>query len=371
LRARSEAARMRPESGLPASEKRGGGGDPSMSRQTPARPIPTRVGVRRPGSAALPPALAPKRVEFRWKLVWDESVEALIPASRPEPVVRAAPLESGAASVPRFAVLERPHAPEPESAPRSKLTRLDLAVEHVEETPAAETTAETLDLPGPSGDGRPWLKWVAGVMVVLGLAGAYMHFATGSSDHAAKQTESRGRRVSGSSVSIGAPIPMAPSGWRSMPAEDAVGMSAERRFSLYRTVAPMTDYVVEFNGHVLSKSLGWVVRVSDSRNYYGLRLELAKSGPASEVELVRFAVVDGEQGAAKRIPVPVAVHNQTMKVRVDVVGPRITTYVEGSAVDYWNDTRLHAGTFGFMNDKEGRAEIRSVRVSSPGTEAGR
>jgi hypothetical protein len=60
-----------------------------------------------------------------------------------------------------------------------------------------------------------------------------------------------------------------------------------------------------------------------------------------------------------------------MKVRVDVVGPRITTYVEGRAVDYWNDTRLHAGTFGFMNDKEGRAEIGSVRVSSPGNEAGK
>jgi hypothetical protein len=362
---------MRPEPGPSTREKRGGGGDPSLSRQTPARPIPTRVGVRRPGSAALPPALAPKSVEFRWKLVWDESVEALIPSTRPEPVVRTAPPESGAASVPRFAMLERTHAPEPQSPPRSKLTRLDLAVENVEETRAAETTAEALHLTQPSGGSHPWLKWVAGVMVVLGLAGAYMHFTTGSADNAAKPTESRGRRLSGSGVSIGAPIPMAPSGWRRMPAEDAMGMSAERRFSLYRTVAPMTDYIVEFSGHVLSKSLGWVVRVSDSRNYYGLRLELAKSGPTSEVELVRFAVVDGEQGAAKRIPVPVEIRNQTMKVRVDVVGPRITTYVEGRAVDYWNDTRLRAGTFGFMNDKEGRAEIGSVRVSSPGNEAGR
>jgi hypothetical protein len=310
-------------------------------------------------------------MEFRWKLVWDESVEALVPAARPEPVVRTAQPESGGANVPRFAMLERFHAPEPERAPRSKLIRLDLTMDGVEETRAAEAATGTRDLPRSSGGRQPWLKWVAGVIVVLGLAGAYMHFATGSPDNAAKQTGSRGRRVSGSSVPTGAPIPMAPSGWLSMPAEDATGMGAGRRFSLYRTVAPMTDYIVEFNGHVLSKSLGWVVRVSDSKNYYALRLELAKSGPLSEVELVRFAVVDGEQGAAKRIPVPVEVRNQTMKVRVDVVGPRITTYVEGRAVDYWNDTRLHAGTFGFMNDKEGRAEIGSVRVSSPGNEAGK
>lgn len=326
--------------------------------------------MRRPGSTALPPALSPKRMEFRWKLVWDESVEALIPAARPEPVVRTAPPESGAANVPRFAMLERSHAQEPERAPRSKLTRLDLAVDGVEQTRTAEALTGTMDLPRPSGGSQPWLKWVAGVMVLLGLAGGYMYFATGSSENAAKQPESRGRRASGLRLPVGAPIPMAPSGWRNLPAEDPTGSGVRRRFSLYGTVAPMTDYIVEFNGHVLTRSLGWVVRVSDSRNYYALRLELAKSGPMSEVELVRFAVVDGEQGAAKRIAVPVAVRNQTMKVRVDVVGPRITTYVEGRAVDYWNDTRLRAGTFGFMNDKEGRAEIGSVRVSSPGNEAG-
>jgi hypothetical protein len=309
-------------------------------------------------------------VQFRWKLVWDESVEALIPATRPEPVIRTAPTESSTSDVPRFAILERPHVQEPEKAPRSTLTRLDLTLDDVEGRRAAEAATGTMDPPRPSGGSRPWLKWVAGVMVILGLTGGYLYFAAGSSENAAKQTGSRGRRASGAMLPVGAPIQMTPSGWRNMPAGDETGMSVERRFSLYRTVAPMTDYIVEFNGHILSKSLGWVVRVSDSKNYYGMRLELAKSGPVSEVELVRFAVVDGEQGAAKWIPVPVAVRNQTMKVRVDVVGPRITTYVEGRAVDYWNDTRLSAGTFGFMNDKEGRAEIQSVRVSSPGNAAG-
>jgi len=66
-------------------------------------------------------------------------------------------------------------------------------------------------------------------------------------------------------------------------------MGAGRRFSLYRSVAPMTDYIVEFKRPRSFQEPGWVVRVSDTRNYYGLRLELAKSGPMSEVELVRFA----------------------------------------------------------------------------------
>jgi len=132
----------------------------------------------------------------------------------------------------------------------------------------------------------------------------------------------------------------------------------------------MTDYIVEFQGQVMTKSLGWVVRATDSKNYYALRLELVKNGPTPEVELVRFAVVGGEQGAAKRIPVQATVRDNILKARVDVIGPRITTYVDGKAVDFWNDTRLHSGTFGFMNDKEGRAVIKSVRVSSPGSPAG-
>lgn len=360
---------MRPESSLPTREKRGGGADIFLGRQSPARPIPTRVGVRKPASTALPPALAPKRIEFRWKLVWDESVKALIPETRPEPVARPTVAQPEPADIPRFAMIERPHEPEPESAPRSTLTTLALATEEaetaVESGPASLTESLREAPPATSG----WMKWLAVIIVAAGSIGGYVYFTSGGVNNAgspgARKTSSSSRPLT-----IGAPIAMAPAGWRSMPAEDDSGIASGRRFSLYRTVAPMVDYIVEFQGQVLTKSLGWVVRVSDSKNYYALKLELVKTDPMPEVELVRFAVVGGEQGTAKRIPIQTTVRNRTLKVRVDVVGPRITTYVDGRAVDFWNDTRLHSGTFGFMNDKEGRAEIKSVRVSSPGSPAG-
>jgi len=57
----------------------------------------------------------------------------------------------------------------------------------------------------------------------------------------------------------------------------------------------------------------------------------------------------------------VVVSNQTIKCAVDVVGPRITTYVEGEPLDYWNDTRLRAGTFGF-HERQGRARGDRVRA---------
>lgn len=360
---------MRPESGSPPRDKRGGGSDSLLGRQSPTRPIPTRVGVRKPAGVTLPPALSPKGIEFRWKLVWEEDVKALLPVSRPEPVVRASPVESPASDILRFAMVAGTHEAEPEAAPRSKLTTLALTADAAEEAPSDNSAEITLSLPATASGGAPWLKWLLIAVVIAVSLGGYMYFTAGGSAGAGKQA-SRGRRTAGAMLPVGAPIPMAPAGWRGAPAEDATGLSAGRRFSLYRTAAPMTDYIVEFQGRVITNSLGWVVRAADGKNYYALRLELAKTGPLQEAVLVRFAVVNGEQGAEKRLAVPAVIKDKTMKVRVDVAGPRITTYVDGRAVDFWNDTRLQSGTFGFMNDREGRAEIKSVRVSSPGSPAG-
>ncbi|MCE5309942.1 MAG: hypothetical protein LLG20_20100 [Acidobacteriales bacterium] len=342
---------MIPESGIPIREKRGGSTDANVSRPGPARPIPTRVGVRNPGGMALPPDLAPGRVEFHWKLVWDENVRALVQAAN-----------SG-----QSAAAERPRETGPVSGPHSKLTTLEWGSEP-NEALHYESRGINASLLESSTGGRTWFKWVVlAILLIAGSLGGYMYFTSGG---AAKQQKVRQGSGSGAILPGGATIQMAPGGWRSTSAGDAAGMSTGRRFSLFPSLTPMTDYVVEFRGQVITNSLGWVVRAVDSRNYYAMRLELVKAGVGQEVALVRFAVVDGEQGAMKRIPVPLVIRDKAMKVRLDVVGPRITTYVDGRAVDYWNDTRLPKGTFGFMNDKEGRAEIKSVRVSSPGKTAG-
>ena len=353
---------MKPETGLSARENRGGAGDYGK-RSITARPIPMRVGLRKPGSGTLPGSLALKPVQFRWKLVWHENVKALLPVTQPEAVAAFAP--ESRQQAPLFTLLDQPHKPEPAAEAPSNLTTLGLGGE-VKSSPAAMQEQLDVSLPSRVG-GRAWLKWAVIALAAAGLLGGYKLLAPGGGPGSAAQQHSpRARRAPGAMLPVGAPIQMAPAGWRSAPAEDAAGISAGRRFSLYRSLAPMTDYIVEFQGTVITKSLGWVVRASDPKNYYAMRLELVKTGPVQEVELVRCAVVDGEQGAEKRVPVPALIQDKTMKVRVDVVGPRITTYVNGRAVDFWNDVRLGSGTFGFMNDKESRAEIKFVRVSSPG-----
>jgi len=354
---------MKPETALPARESRGGGAGDYSKRSITARPIPMRVGLRKPGNGTLPASLALRPVQFRWKLVWQENVRALLPVTQPDAAAGHAPESTQQA--PLFTLLDHAQKPEPAGETQSNLTTLGLGSEMERAPDSVPERIDDVYFEYKTG-GRAWLKWAWIALAAAGVLGGYKFLAPGGAGSAAKQPSPRASRAPSAMLPVGKPIQMAPAGWRSTPAEDAAGISAGRRFSLYRSLAPMTDYIVEFQGTVITKSLGWVVRASDPKNYYAMRLELVKAGPVQEVELVRWAVVDGEQGAEKRVPVPALIQDKTMKVRVDVVGPRITTYVNGRAVDLWNDVRLGSGTFGFMNDKESRAEIKFVRVSSPG-----
>jgi len=65
-------------------------------------------------------------------------------------------------------------------------------------------------------------------------------------------------------------------GWISEWASDKTGSARGRQISLYRPSMSMSDYRLEFLGQIESKSLGWVFRASDSRNYYVGKLELAR-----------------------------------------------------------------------------------------------
>jgi hypothetical protein len=91
-----------------------------------------------------------------------------------------------------------------------------------------------------------------------------------------------------------------------------------------------------------------------------------------ELALARYAVIDGEEVSVSRVPVRVVLRSDVpYRIRFEARGPRFTTYIQGRAVDLWSDTRLRQGAFGFMNDREARAEIKSVQFSMPVGTTGR
>jgi hypothetical protein len=173
-----------------------------------------------------------------------------------------------------------------------------------------------------------------------------------------------GRVISASSVGAYAPV-AGEQGWVTEWASDAVGSRLGRQLSLYRPSASLSDYQMQFAGQIESKALGWVFRVSDTNNYYGMKIENNKPG---SVLYTRFSVVHGRQGEVTQKTLPIQARvDTTYNVRLEASGPRFSVYIQGEPVDLWTDSSLKTGALGFMNEAQESGRTKSVRFSFPDT----
>ena len=173
-------------------------------------------------------------------------------------------------------------------------------------------------------------------------------------------------KKSSRSISLPSPAPSAPNlgadSWSAESATDLAGVARGRQLSIYRPSRTMKDYVIDFQGTIQERSLGWIVRATDTKNYYCLKLEMDRGG---SVKLVRFGVIDGREDAHTQVPLslPPTTPAGFFRIRAEAKGPNITTYVNGKAVDVWVDQRLTRGAAGFSNERGERAVIKTVQVS--------
>jgi hypothetical protein len=121
----------------------------------------------------------------------------------------------------------------------------------------------------------------------------------------------------------------------------------------------MSDYRMEFSGRIEKKSLGWVFRAADTRNYYVAKLEWA--GAAAPLTVTRFAVVKGVEGPHfQRVLAHVP---GTLRVRQEARGSRFTIQVQNQIVEDWHDDRLKVGGLGFLNERQERGQAGSIQIS--------
>jgi hypothetical protein len=152
-------------------------------------------------------------------------------------------------------------------------------------------------------------------------------------------------------------------GWVEGWAGDPVGERFGRQITIYRPSLKLADYRVEFQGQIDSNSIGWVFRAADPENYYAMKLAQVSGGLSPKLALFKYLVSKGRQTQVGRVPIELAVGTDMMlKVRLDVRGPRFSTYVQGQQADVWTDDQLKTGGFGFLNEREERGRIKSVSI---------
>ena len=135
------------------------------------------------------------------------------------------------------------------------------------------------------------------------------------------------------------------------------------QFSILRPSLILSDYRIQFQGQIDSKSLGWIFRATDPKNYYSLKLEITKPGAMAEVSLIRTVVDGGQQKNRSRIPLKTFARDTVFKVRTDVEGSTFQTWIQGDLIDTWHDDRFRVGGFGLLTDAAGRARLQMIQLS--------
>lgn len=137
------------------------------------------------------------------------------------------------------------------------------------------------------------------------------------------------------------------------------------QLALYQPSLGFADYRMEFFGLIENKSMSWVLRAKDSRNYYVMRINLVKGGLRPLLSMVHYPVVNGRAGQPVNLPLSIMVHNDTpYHVAVEVHGNRYTASIEGEEIDSWTDDSLPAGGVGFFAEPGARARVYWLKVSS-------
>ena len=144
---------------------------------------------------------------------------------------------------------------------------------------------------------------------------------------------------------------------------DASGFVRTGALALLAPARDLTDYRMEFLGQIERRSMGWVVRAADLRNYYALKLTIVADGPVPEVALIRYPVINGVAGAASQQSLPIDVRSDTVyRVQTEVRDSYYAVTVQGKVVDSWTDNRLKRGSIGLFSGKGELARVRWIGV---------
>ncbi|HEV8147557.1 MAG TPA: hypothetical protein VGP79_14300 [Bryobacteraceae bacterium] len=289
-----------------------------------------------------------------------------LPPSEPTPAKseppKAEPRPEGLKTETKRAEPVQPAVAKPDSFKKPEISQIaakSLPPAPTSALPVASLTSPDLGLPslGLASSQSPWSRLssrarigVAAAVALL-LAGIVMIMAKGGGSPA----RAEGPRV----VEAGPALPITESGWITNWAAGEPGVRKTRDMSVLRASLNLTDYRVDLQGQIESKGMGWIVRAMNAKNFCVLRLEIIKPGLEPVVNFVRFATVGGEEESRLSLRLPFPVRIDTMyKIRTEVVGSTITTWIQDQKIDTWTNEHVKTGGAGLYYERGERASLK-------------
>jgi hypothetical protein len=338
-------------------------------------PIPPRAENRpKPAVPAGPPAPHPK------------AAQAAQPPKSGLPVKPSQPAASAQAQAPASAVkppamqVQAPAAKSPATqapGPKSPPTREPIRVPPAKteqakprskpdfqpsSTPGQPTlTFETLQLQMMANNN---ISFIGSLKGKLAVAIALVIVLIGVAYFMSAKSHKTSARNSDQVESAGPSIMMGEGGWVQGWGSDPLNAHVGRQITIYRPSLKLSDYRIEFQGQIDTKSMGWVFRAADPNNYYAMKLSMVNPGASRGLALIKYVVRNGRETEAGRVSLNIPARNDTVfSVRTDVRGLKFSTYIQGQPVDVWTDNQLPSGGVGFLNERTERARIKSVSIA--------
>ena len=320
-------------------ENRGQASAPATeeSPQPPAGGFAQAV-LEEPPRAERPKAAAGS--EVNWEMVIPKMVR---------PANRAAPVKEAPASRPLAAPPTTASTPRPASSkaaippPRSKPTQKPAYVVTEYQIPSADTEY----FPSAGAEPSSFVVNLVLVLVAVVVLAAVIWIGMRPASAQSVQVESAlGQR-----------------GWVRQHAPANAGGRQDRRLILFRPSVDSNDADLEFLWNPTGTGIGWAVRARDASNYYGTRLRVLGSGRSVTLAEERFTVVNGKESPhyEKLLTLPAA--DSAFRVKMSVVGPTFTLYLQGESQDTWMDATLATGGLGFLEERNEPVEAQSVRLA--------
>ena len=313
---------------------------PKKVAQPAEAPKPKSSAPASPAAPSAPPA-APPKIE---KAAKPESPAKPAPPAKPVPVKTVPPAPGAAQKEP---LSTAPAAkPEPKSAAAATASTA-ISADHTVPNFGAVVNTSVFGS----------LKVKLGLVALIAVTSIGVYFAaTGKSKPSAPPTKAADG--AGLSIMVGE------GGWVEGWAGDPAGLHNGRQITIYRPSLKLSDYRFEFQGQIENKSIGWIFRAADPENYYAMKVQLVSQELPLKLELYKYAVLKGRQVQVGRVPIDVPVKNDTVfSIRLDVRGPKFSTYLQGQPLDVWTDDQIRSGGVGFLNERSERGKIKSVALS--------
>ena len=140
--------------------------------------------------------------------------------------------------------------------------------------------------------------------------------------------------------------------------------------ALFGPSIELDDYDLEFLARIDHHSINWVFRAHDFNDYFQGSIAVT---PGGGFAFSRTTVVGGAASPAVTLPIrplstakPSPGGKTAITVRLRVRGGEFTLYLDGQAVDTWNDARFPVGGIGFVGTPDDRARLYWVRLTPAG-----